>query len=188
MTHGRCNAELLARLVASGVHSLFFRDSCDRFLQQVTMKMVQTIDLNFFPACFEAVPCRTSGTSCATARNHALPFSACMPISRERCSPLTQPRSASSRWSRRMSDCCPSSSTMCKEVDDMTTITQTRAFFLALFPRSWKSVPKCHERSTKRKLRSRGQHQHQILDEANVTCCLKKKRVWPARNHQNAFQ
>ena len=49
---GWCKAEFLARLVESGVHNLFFCDSCDGFLQQVTLEMLQTIDLNVFSGEF----------------------------------------------------------------------------------------------------------------------------------------
>jgi len=49
---GWCKAEFLARLVESGVHNLFFCDSCDGFLQQVTLEMLRTIDLNVFSGEF----------------------------------------------------------------------------------------------------------------------------------------
>ena len=52
MTKGWCKAEFLAKLVASGLHNLFFFDSCDGFLQQVTLEMVQTIDLKVFSGEF----------------------------------------------------------------------------------------------------------------------------------------
>ena len=49
---GWCKAEFLSRLVKSGVHNLFICDSCDGLLQQVTLEMVQTIDLNVFSGEF----------------------------------------------------------------------------------------------------------------------------------------
>lgn len=55
---GWCRAELLARLVASGIHRLFLCEDCDGALQQATSEMVGALDLNVFLGDF---PCCAAG-------------------------------------------------------------------------------------------------------------------------------
>jgi len=60
---GWCRAELLTRLVGSGLHNLFFCESYDGSLQQVTREMVQGIDLNVFSGDFQC--CSLQHVGCA---------------------------------------------------------------------------------------------------------------------------
>lgn len=58
---GWCRAELLARLVGSGVHMLFLCEACDGSLQKVTWKMVDGIELNVFSGTFQCCSLRHVG-------------------------------------------------------------------------------------------------------------------------------
>ena len=62
-SQGWCRAELLTRLVGSGVDNLFFCESCDGSLQQVTREMVHGIDLNVFSGDFRC--CSFHHVGCA---------------------------------------------------------------------------------------------------------------------------
>ena len=53
-SQGWRRAELVARLVGSGIQNLFFCEACDGTVQQVTEEMVRGIDLNVF---FGEFPC-----------------------------------------------------------------------------------------------------------------------------------
>ena len=55
-SQGWRRAELVAKLVGSGIQNLFFCEACDGTLQQVTEEMVRGIDLNVF---FGEFPCCT---------------------------------------------------------------------------------------------------------------------------------
>ena len=55
-SQGWLRAELLARLVGSGIQNLFLYEACDGSLQQVTQEMARGIDLNVFLGEF---PCCT---------------------------------------------------------------------------------------------------------------------------------
>ena len=55
-SQGWRRAELVARLVGSGIQNLFFCEACDGSLQQATQEMVRGIDLNVF---FGEFPCCT---------------------------------------------------------------------------------------------------------------------------------
>ena len=62
-SQGWCRAELLTRLVGSGVHNLFFCESCDGSLQQLTREMVHGIDLNVFSGDFRCCSLQHVGCS-----------------------------------------------------------------------------------------------------------------------------
>ena len=78
-SQGWCRAELLTRLVGSGLHNFFFCESCDGSLQQVTREMVRGIHLNVFSGDFQCCSCITLGARGVTARSFGRRFLACMP-------------------------------------------------------------------------------------------------------------
>ena len=60
-SQGWRRAELVAKLVGSGIQNLFFCEACDGTLQQVTEEMVRGLDLNVFFGEFQCCTVRHAG-------------------------------------------------------------------------------------------------------------------------------